>query len=143
MQIPNILLCFAAVSRSTCAIIPASGRFVKRKFEKICRFLEIRESPSSLFFRLRSVLFQIDRDVLNFAVEDFAERIDGVGADVLIFAQTAQLPRTEMVVLEQLILRDAAFLHCLPKRVVSNHKYHTILGRIDNYSIRNRPDIDN
>ena len=109
MQIPIIWFCLAAVSRSTCAIIPISGRFVKRKSEKICRFLEIRESPSSLFFRLRSVLFQIDRDVLDFAIEDFAERIDGVGADVLIFAQAAQLPRTEMVVLEQLVLRDAAF----------------------------------
>ena len=33
MQIPNILLCFAALSRSTCAIIAAFARFVKQIFE--------------------------------------------------------------------------------------------------------------
>ena len=33
MQIPNILLCFAALSRSTCAIIAAFERFVKQIFE--------------------------------------------------------------------------------------------------------------
>ena len=114
------------MSRSTCAIIAAFARFVKQIFEKSCTFSEISENPSGLFFGVRGFLFQIDGDVFDFAVEDFAERIDGVGADVLIFAQAAQLPRTEMVVLEQLVLRDAAFLHRLPKRVVSNHKlsYH-------------------
>mgnify|MGYP002286449082 CR=1 FL=1 len=47
-------------------------------------------------------------------------------AKISAAAQAAQLPRTEMVVLEQLVLRDAAFFHRLPKRVVSNHKlsYH-------------------
>ena len=38
MQIPNILLCFAALSRSTCAIIAAFARFVKQIFEKSCTF---------------------------------------------------------------------------------------------------------
>ena len=65
------------------------------------------------------------RPFLVFEASFPEERIDGVGADVLIFTQAAQLPRTEMVVFEQLVLRDAAFLHCLPKRVVSNHiSYH-------------------
>lgn len=71
------------------------------------------------------IVGEIYGDFFDTAIENSAKRVEGIGADILIFAQTAQLSGTEMIILQKLILRDAAFLHSLPKRIVTNHSiYH-------------------
>ena len=85
---------------------------------------------------------KIDGDFFNTAIENFAKRVERIGADILIFAQTTQLPSTEVIIFEQLILGNTAFLHSLPKRVVTNH-INVPSSIVDNYSIKNWPHIDN
>lgn len=61
-------------------------------------------------------------------VQNAAELVEGVGADIPVFAQSVQLAGADFVFFDKFILRDAFFLHRLPKRFKRNHtKYHPIL----------------
>ena len=145
MQIPKICFVVWLVSRSTCAIIREKPGVVKHFFKLFCKILK-RDGLSIMFLEISvgrfCVIGEIDGDFFNGTVENFAKRVERIGADILIFAQTTQLSSTEVIILEQLILGNTAFLHSLPKWVVTNH-INVPSSVVDNYSIKNWPHIDN
>ena len=74
-----------------------------------------------LFVIGRFPLLNVFQDVLHPAVKDFAQQVDGVGANILIFAQAGKLAVAEPVFPDQTVLGDAPFLHSGPKPVVDDH----------------------
>ena len=88
MQIPNILLCFAAVSRSTCAIISVFTRFVKQIFEKkLYFFLADRDSDVLTYFRTiqRSRRLTVQKQFLLHSLVAFSARSAPYNKVYLIF----------------------------------------------------------
>ena len=66
-------------------------------------------------------------DVLQPAIQNLAQLVQRIGADVPVFAQTVQLARAEVILFDQFILRYASIFHCFPEWFKRNHtKYHPI-----------------
>lgn len=59
-------------------------------------------------------IWDVLHDVLNFAAQYFAKRIDCVCADAFVSFQAGDLARADMVFVDQCILRDALRFHCVP-----------------------------
>ena len=69
---------------------------------------------------LFSVL-DVFHQVLNAAVQDFTEHVDRVRADALVPLQPRDLRRTDMIGLNECVLRHASLLHRFPEFFVRNH----------------------
>ena len=68
------------------------------------------------------------QNVLDPAIQDLAQCVDGVGVYVFVFAEAIQLPVADAVFVDQLILGDSFYLHCGPKTVKNDHgAYPTFL----------------
>ena len=63
----------------------------------------------------------IFHNVLHSAVEDAAEKLDGVGADAFVALEAGDLRGTDMVLLDESILRNTFFFHGAPKLVIYDH----------------------
>jgi hypothetical protein len=127
MQIPISLGLSCGVNRSTCAIIRKKRRFVKHFFEIFCRNRK-KDALSREFLRDSVgrflIVWEIYCDFFKIAIQDLAQHIQSVGAHAVVFAQTIKLTGAEMVVLDELILRDTTIFHRSPKGVIRDHRVH-------------------
>ena len=60
-------------------------------------------------------------DILDFAFEDVAQAVDGVGFDIPVLAEPIQLGTVDVVVGVQVVLGHAALLHGFPQSVIFDH----------------------
>ena len=73
-------------------------------------------------FPLKTIIVRkMLHDVLNPALQDVAEFVNGIDLDVLILPETAKLGAVDIVVGVKVILGDAPLLHGLPQAVVFYH----------------------
>ena len=64
-------------------------------------------------------------DLVEAAVQDFAQLVERVGADVSIFAQTVELAAAEAVLVNELVLRNVPVFHGKPKSVKYDQAAHS------------------
>ena len=69
-------------------------------------------------------------DVRDIAVENFTEFVNGIGTDAFIPFQTGQLGRTDLVSVDQFILRDSLLFHNFPQIIKYDHDITPVCGRI-------------
>ena len=65
------------------------------------------------------------RYVFKAAFEDRTELGEGIGVDISVFAQTVKLSAADVIFVQQLVLRDPAFFHRLPKPIKDDHPAST------------------
>jgi len=65
-------------------------------------------------------------DIFHLAFQNGAEDINGMGGDIGILLQTADLAGAEAVILYKPILGDAPFLQGLPESVINHHNIHPL-----------------
>ena len=60
-------------------------------------------------------------NVLHLAVEDPAKDLNGVGADAFVALEPGQLTGTDVVLLDERVLKDPSVLHNVPEIIIGNH----------------------
>ena len=84
---------------------------------------ESRKIPA---LRTGRVVWKVFRNVRKLTPQNLAELVERIGVDVSIFAQSVKLTGADVVLVDQLILRNIPFFHCIPKPVKSDHAITTI-----------------
>lgn len=67
------------------------------------------------------IIRKVLHDVLNTALQDVAEPIDGIDLNILVLPKPVDLGSVYVEVRVQIILRDAPLLHSLPQTVIFYH----------------------
>ena len=67
------------------------------------------------------LVFDIFRNVFQVAMQYLTELVERVGTDIPVLAETVQLPRTDLIFLDQFILRDLPRFHRFPEPVEYDH----------------------
>ena len=63
-------------------------------------------------------------NILQLAMQDTAQLIQGVRTNIHIFPQAIQLSLTELIFFDQFILGYSLFFHCIPQTVIYDHEKH-------------------
>lgn len=68
-------------------------------------------------FCIKGFFFILDvfHNVADIAMQDFTEGFDGVGADTFVSLQARDLPRADMIILNQCVLRNPSLPHDIPQ----------------------------
>ena len=76
------------------------------------------------------------RDLGQIAVQDLAQGVQRVGADVLVLPQSVELPRADPVLPDQFVLRDSSLFQRFPQFVVDDHDIPTVVPLVSSvYSL--------
>ena len=89
--------------------MPIITHFPSKSYEKIPG----RTGENRLV--LQFFVGDIDHNVFDPTMQDLAEDFNGVGTDTFIPFQTGDLPRTDLVLLDQSILGNAPLFHNIPE----------------------------
>lgn len=78
-----------------------------------------------IIIRLETIISirNVFADISNFAVEDIAENIQGVGGNVPVLTDAVELSFADPIFVDKLILRDAARSHHGPKLIKFYHGF--------------------
>lgn len=94
------------------------GFFLVKAEQQICAFLYI-----GFFGIVRKF-----HDIRNIAMKNFAENINCMGTDTFVSLQACDLCRTDSIVVDKGILRDAPLFHHIPEVVIGNHNTQVSLS---------------
>jgi len=72
-------------------------------------------------------VFSVFHDILDTAVQNRTQLIQGMGRHMLVFSQTIQLSGTDVVFLDQFILRYTLDFHGIPKPLINDHVPHHLV----------------
>ena len=67
------------------------------------------------------VVWNMLHDILDFALQNITQPVDGVGFDVPVLAEPVQLGTIDVVVGIQVVLGHPALLHGFPQSVIFDH----------------------
>ena len=71
---------------------------------------------------------QADAYFRLFGMKNFAENINCMGTDTFVSLQACDLCRTDSIVVDKGILRDAPLFHHIPEVVIGNHNTQVSLS---------------
>jgi hypothetical protein len=80
---------------------------------------------------ITSFNFAANENILNTAVKDVAELVDGVDLYILVVTQAVDLGTVHVVVCVKVILGHVSVFHRLPQTVISDHPAVTTFTALD------------
>ena len=65
----------------------------------------------------------VAHDILHLAAKNSAKHVNGVGTDTFVSLQACNLSGTDMIPVDQGILRNSFFFHNVPEVIIRNHRF--------------------